>query len=149
MNYKTMNIMTIAQVQNYLVNEKKCYEYNEYSWYTMFLLELNNGYISPVFTISFNSTYNDNNASYTLTSYNMVLEFDNIDKLMIVLTYIANDGYIELEQSQANNIINELLDIDDIDEYQDNIDDYSQNMPCDNSGYCIGSTCKNYFIKCN
>lgn len=32
----------------------------------------------------------------------------------------------------------------DIDAY---VDDYSQNMPCDNTGYC-SNTCPNYF-KCN
>ena len=28
-------------------------------------------------------------------------------------------------------------------------EDYSSNMPCDFSGYCVGSTCPNYFTVCH
>ena len=40
------------------------------------------------------------------------------------------------------------VEADDIDEdwpYTD--EDYSSNMPCDNSGFCAGSSCPNFF-KC-
>lgn len=28
-------------------------------------------------------------------------------------------------------------------------EDYSSNMPCDFSGYCVGSSCPNYFTVCH
>jgi hypothetical protein len=35
-------------------------------------------------------------------------------------------------------------------DYEDTTnDDYLNNAPCDNSGFCIGNTCKYYFSTCN
>lgn len=63
---------------------------------------------------------------------------------LILLGYSSADALEEVEKMDFAD------DIEDYETFSDfEIDDYVSNAPCDNAGFCIGSTCKNYFSVCN
>jgi hypothetical protein len=46
-----------------------------------------------------------------------------------------------------NSLLREAKQDEETEDYYNLDEEYAENMPCDNSGYCIGFSCSNY-AKC-
>lgn len=69
--------------------------------------------------------------------WQLYLETEDIDHADEVMDYLMNGhDVIRLDPGETE---------DEIDWY--GMDDYSSNMPCDNTGFCAGSSCSRFY-KC-
>jgi hypothetical protein len=105
--------------------------------------ELNSGFVKSKTTVKeflSNLNYND----------------DTEEKIEKFLNTLTSDEYTEVpeeireQHDYQNFVVYVKLDDEETEEAEDyyNLDEeYSENMPCDNSGYCIGFSCSNY-AKC-